>query len=89
MENILIELWNGNISPAELFGNENHKMEDMLRLSEKNRKKLAPTLTETQNLFFERYTERMENYATYAAEQAFCNGFSLACKILTEALTAK
>ena len=87
MKDTLVKLWNGNLVPIESFGVGNTKMEDLLRLSHRNQEKLLKTLNEEQTAVFERYVSLTEEYAARAAEQAFSDGFSLACRLLTEALT--
>ena len=36
---------------------------------------------------FEKYVDCSDEYTDRIAAQAFCDGFSLACKLMTEALT--
>lgn len=88
MKNTLTALWSGNLVPIEAFGVGNTKMEDLLRLSHRNREKLLQMLSKEQRSVFERYISLTEEYTARAAEQAFCDGFSLGCKILVDALSA-
>ena len=48
--------------------------------------KLEENLDEMQKAIFEEYKQHMDKYFVATGEQAFCDGFSLDAKILTEAL---
>lgn len=86
MKSIIKELWNGNIAPIKNYENNNNEIKNIIRLIEKNKAVLAPTLNEEQKTAFERYICCVEEYLSLSTEQAFCSGFSFGSKFLSEAL---
>ena len=86
MNNILANLWNGDISPIEKFEVNNSEISDITKLLTKNSEKLEETLTESQKEIFGKYIGCAEEYLSLATEQAFCTGFSLGCKLLITAI---
>ena len=87
MYNILTELWNGNLSPVVDSGKHDPEIEDLRRLMVHNGEKLSATLNEAEKNTFQNYISCVEEYLTLSEEHAFCDGFRLACKFLTEALS--
>lgn len=86
MKNILINLWDGNISPIENCGKNNPEIENLIRLIEINDEDLINILNEEQRTVYKKYVACKDEYLYLITEQAFCDGFSLATKILKEAL---
>ena len=86
MNNILTNLWNGDISPIEKFEVNNSEIRDITRLMSRNSEKLEESLTKSQKEIFEKYINCVDEYLSLATEQAFCKGFSLSCKLLISAL---
>ena len=89
MNNLLVDLWNGNLCPVENCGANDPEIENLVRLIEKNRDKLDKALDETQKKAFLKYSQCMDEYLCVITEHAFCDGFSLACRLLTKALSAE
>ena len=89
MESVLADLWNGNISPVVSCGNGNPEINELVRLMGRHLEKLNRTLSKKQLEIVEKYTACAEEYLTSMVEQAFCDGFGLCSKILTEALVGR
>ena len=89
MQDIIADLWNGNLSPGEDCGKNNPEIENLIELIERNDKKLSNTLNPDQQKTFENYFSCIEEYLSLITEQAFCDGFRLASRFLTAALVDK
>ena len=89
MEFVLADLWNGNIAPIEKCGKGNADIDELVRLMSRHRERLNNTLSEKQLEIADKYTACVEEYLELMVEQAFCEGFGLCSKILTEALARK
>lgn len=86
MKRALEDLWNGSLAPCEKCGENDPEVENMARLIERNRDTLQKELGERQKEILNRYTGCYEEYLYLTAVHAFCDGFSLASRLLTEAL---
>lgn len=89
MNNTIADLWYGNLSPADQCGAFDPEINHLVVLMERNRETLCPTLSAAQHAVFEKYADCWEEYHLRLTEQAFCDGFCLAGKLLTEALSSK
>ena len=89
MEFVLADLWNGNIAPIKRCGKGNSDIDELVHLMRRHREKLNGTLSEKQLEIADKYTACVEEYLELMVEQAFCDGFGLCSKILTEALARK
>lgn len=87
MSKIITELWYGTVSPISSSGKNNDEIQNLLRLLDKNRQSLEKTLNKEQKRILDRYCECSSEFASLTEEQAFCDGFSIGVKILTEALS--
>lgn len=87
MQNILTELWNGNIFPAERSGAGDPEAENLVRLIEQNRARLEQQLQEDERQVLDNYAHGWLEYLNIQTEHAFCDGFRLACRLLTAAYT--
>lgn len=81
------DLWNGNIAPCERCGAHDPEISDLLALMWRNKQKLNSTMSAQQQEDFEKYTDCSDEYVLRITEHAFCEGFCLACKLLTESLS--
>ena len=81
-------LWNGEIAPGQTNGVYDPQMEHLTVLMDRNREKLEKLLTQHQRELFERFTDCADEFQYLTAVQAFCDGFCLASKLMTEALTS-
>ncbi len=84
MENILIELWRGNIQPAQM--NVEHKdLQELSRLMAINAEKMENMLNEDQRQQLDKYITCIHEYYDLYVEQCFCNGFRLGSKLFAQA----
>lgn len=87
MKRTLEALWNGDLAPGQTSGVGDPELEHLTVLLDRNREQLKQELTQPQMELFERYVDCADEFACLSAAQAFCDGFSLASKLLTEALS--
>lgn len=88
MTTTLEELWNGNLAPSEKCGVGDPEIKDLIRLMQRNKEDLMQALAPQQFALFEKYADCSDEYVYRMTAQAFCEGFSLASKLLTESLSA-
>lgn len=86
MKQTLERLWNGQIAPGANCGVNDREIEDVHILMERNREDLNRELGERQKAIFGKYVDCADEYCYLISAQAFCDGFCLASKLLTEAL---
>ena len=86
MTNTIANLWNGNLEPIRYLGQNSKEIKQLENLLERNQEKLEETLTEISKKLFEKYNDCMNEYILLTTEQAFCDGFCLGVKIISEAL---
>ncbi len=86
MKHTMELLWNGQLAPGATSGVHDPEMERLSMLLDRNRTKLDQVLDEAQKGLFERYASCADEFTYLSAAQAFCDGFSLAARLLTEAL---
>lgn len=86
MKPTITDLWNGNIAPIEHCGSHDKEINELVCLIERNREDLNSGLTEAQKETFQKYIDCSEEYLLRMLELAFCDGFSVASKLATEAL---
>lgn len=87
MKPILEKLWNGRIAPAESCGEYDPEIKELAVLIEQNRDCLEKALGEQQKAILEKYIGCCEEYSYLITARAFCEGFSLASKLLMQALS--
>ena len=83
------QLWNGNITPYKNCGKGDQEVEELTELIERNKKSLDNSLENGQKKLLERYVGCCNEYWYLITVHAFRTGFSLASKLLTEALSEK
>ena len=86
MKNMLGELWNGQICPAERLGVGDEEMRNLERFMGNKVEKLTRDLSEKQKTTLQKYTDCINEYISLSNERAFCEGFSCAVKIMAEAM---
>ena len=86
MKRTIIDLWNGEISPITNCGNGDPEIDNLVELIERNCKNLENTSNESQKETLEKYVCCVNEYLDLITEQAFCDGFCLSSKLLTESL---
>ena len=87
MTNAIFDLWNGNIAPCEHCGSHDPELNHLSVLMERHRETLGKELSEAQNEVLQKYMDCAEEYHMRMLELAFCDGFCIASKLLTESLT--
>ena len=86
MKHTLEELWNGQIAPGQTCGVGDPQMERLCILLERNREALEQVLTEEQKALLAKYADNMGEFLHLQSVQAFSDGFSLASRLMVEAL---
>lgn len=84
MTKTIIDLYQGSLKPAVRIARNSRLLQESLELMAKNHQNLDLLLNEEQKPALERYHDTAEEYAFLLAEQAFCDGFSLCAKLLSE-----
>lgn len=87
MKTTIEELWNGNIMPSRDCGENDPEIQELAELMVRNRELLDKNLGASQQEIFQKYIDCTEEYWCRITAQAFSDGFSLAGKLLTEALS--
>lgn len=86
MNSVIEDLWYGNISMWENCGAGDKEIEQLVGLMSQNEEILRKELTQKHAALFSEYASFADKYSCYISAHAFRDGFSLACKLLTEAL---
>lgn len=86
MKRTLEALWNGSLAPGPTSGVNDPELEHLTVLLDRNKEQLDRELSESQKELFEKYADCADEFLCLSTAQAFCDGFSLASKLLTEAL---
>lgn len=89
MQTILEDLWNGNIAPYKDCGSLDPELQELYQLTEKNKAALAAILTENHGELFKNFLACSDEYNYLSTVHAFREGFSLACRLLTDVLTVR
>lgn len=89
MKRTIEELWNGNIASAQNCGVGDPEIENLVTLIERHKELLSKELGPPQKNILQKYIDCTEEYTCLISMCAFCEGFSLASKLLTEALFDK
>lgn len=78
------DLWYGNIAPCDHCGSHDAEANRLLALSERSREVLEKELTSLQKEVLQKYTDYREEYTLRMMELAFCDDFSLGCRLTAE-----
>ena len=84
---IIDELWYGNVYPTEHCGRNNAMLKKHFHFMVKNKEILDSKLNAEQLKLLNAYTEESDVYTQLLSLEAFREGFSLATKLFSEALT--
>ena len=87
MFNIIEDLWNGSIRPCQNCETDDPQVGELISLMQRNKDKLRKELNPSQTNILQNYVDCTEEYLCLSSMYAFREGFSLACKLLTEALS--
>ena len=85
MKKTISELWNGNLSPIQTFREHNPEIQVLEQHTQRKLDAFAEELTEPLQKRLASYNNSLTEYIVLLTEQAFCDGFSLGMKLLSEA----
>lgn len=86
MSNIILQLYRGQLEPESVLGNGNIELRKTEIMLENNFKKIKENLDEATIQLLDKYRECMNEYIILISEQAFCDGFCLGTRIISEAV---
>ena len=86
MENMIAELWFGNIDPREEKGHNAAQLRQATVLAERNCERLSQQLNAEQKELLVRYSESYLAVLSQACEDAFVKGFSLGMRLTVQGL---
>lgn len=87
MNSITERLWNGTLSPCHDCGSSDPEVKDLLDLMQRNSDALMQILSPQQQEFFQKYQDCGEEYCYLISAHAFSDGFSLAVRLMAEAMS--
>ncbi|MBQ8288007.1 MAG: hypothetical protein IJX76_04450 [Clostridia bacterium] len=85
MKTTLIDLWNGNLSLSE-YTIHSDEAKQLIGYLEKHHSALSAVLSESDKKILQYFADCYDELLVLETENAFVQGFSLATKLLTEAL---
>ncbi len=80
-------LYEGKLEPVRSIGKSNEKMRRIENLVERNKSKLKGALDTEEKEMFDKYVQCIDEYLFLVSEQAFCDGFCMGARILSEAVS--
>lgn len=89
MENILEELWYGNIIPWEQFNRNDRETKELMSLLTQNCDRLTEGLTEAQKELLEKYDDCQNELSAKTERNAFICGFSLGIRLLAAVMATQ
>lgn len=81
MEQILEELWYGNIAPCENCGAGDEEIEMLVKLIGEHEETQSRRLQDNHKFLFAKYVQWADRYACCVSARAFRDGFILAARI--------
>ena len=85
MDNILTELWYGNVAPWEQSNRLDREYKELAELLCRNRDRLTEGLTEAQKELLEKYDDCQNELSVKTERNAFVQGFCLGTRLLAAA----
>ena len=85
MDNILTELWYGNVAPWEHSTRNDREYKELAALLCRNRDRLTEGLTEAQKELLDQYDECQSELNAKTERNAFVQGFCLGTRLLAAA----
>ncbi len=85
----LEKLYYGNITPHEYEVERGSEYDATAKLVIRHEQELFATLTEQQKSILEKIKDHHTELMSLGERDAFCRGFSLAVKLITEAISDK
>ena len=89
MDNILEELWYGNIIPWEQFNRNHRETKELMSLLTRNRDRLTEGLTEAQKELLEKYDDCQNELSATTEKNAFVEGFCLGMRLLAAVMATQ
>ena len=89
MDNILEELWYGNIAPWEHSTRNDREYKELAALLCRNRDRLTEGLTEAQKELLDQYDECQNELSAKTEKNAFTQGFCLGTRLLAAATSTQ
>ncbi len=89
MNQILKDLWHGDVAPCERCGVGNARLNRLVGDIERTRKALFDILSKQQTEQLEAYKGLLDDYSALVCEEAFTTGFRLGAQITAAALLKK
>ncbi len=86
MSNTIAKLYRGQLEPKSVLGNGNGEMRRTELLIENSFNKLKENINEEMRAILEKYNQCMDEYIVLISEQAFCDGFCLGMRLLSESV---
>jgi len=86
MKRTIAALWHNDMAEVDCMTSSNPMMDDLQNLLSKEEARLRTLLTGEAAAMFEKYIEFTSDYIRFSSDQAFASGFSLAVRLMTEAL---
>lgn len=80
-------IYEGKLEPVRSIGKSNEKMRRIENLAERNKNKLEEALDSDKKEIFDKYVQCIDEYLILVSEQAFCDGFCMGARILSEAVS--
>ena len=87
MENLINELYYGNICPVEQMGGATSEEKEILKRIHENEERLRATLDEQENAILDAIKDDYFNLANSMGERRFQKAFSLGARLMMEILT--
>ena len=84
MNNIIKELWHGNIVPQSDSRNNSPEMKQLMEYMARHHDDLLKTKTDEQKEIFEKFEDCWGEYASYAEKAIFEYAFRLGARIAME-----
>lgn len=81
------DLWNGNLAPGPNCGATDLRAERFTILMDRHKESLEETFSQEQMRIFRKYVACVDEYVRLLSSHAFSDGFCLASKLLSEALS--
>ena len=85
MDNILEQLWYGNVAPWEHSTHNDREYKELTELLCRNRDRLTEGLTEAQKELLDKYDECQNELSAKTEKNAFVQGFCLGTRLLAAA----
>lgn len=87
MSKVIEQLYEGQLEPMRSIGKNNTEMRRIEIFIERYLNNLKDTLDNDARETFGKYVECIDEYIVLISEQAFCDGFCMGARILSEAVS--